>query len=161
MNTDGVGRGVSTLDWESRAMNKKSSKVFLSYAASDREPARKIAEHLRGAGFQVWDPELEILPGDDFSVRLKQALETVEAFVVLISPEALESRWISYELGYVLGEKRFRGRLVPVTIRPAKNAPWILNSLPSVQYEGPAKTGKQIADLLSQPADVAETKWRA
>jgi hypothetical protein len=142
-------------------MSKKPSQVFLSYAEIDRNKARKIADELRGSGFQVWDPEREILPGGDWTAELKGALDNSEAIVVLISPEAMQSRWLSYEIAYALGEKRFRGRLIPVFIRPTKRAPWILDSLQPVRYESPSKTGRQIADLLSQPADAPETKRRA
>jgi TIR domain len=142
-------------------MSKKPAKVFLSYADSDRGPAQQIANQLRKAGFTVWDPAQEILPGADWNMDLKTALDTSEAFIVLISPEAMESRWVSYEIGYVLGAKQFEGRLIPVVIRPTKRAPWILESLHPVQYKSPSKTGRQIVDLLSQPTDVAETKRRA
>jgi TIR domain len=142
-------------------MSKKLSQVFLSYATSDRNTAQKIADELRGSGFRVWDPEREILPGADWTAEVKGALDKSEAFVVFISPQAMESHYLSYEIAYVLGEKRFRGRLIPVVIRPTKRAPWILESLQPVRYESPSKTGRQIANLLTQPADVAETKLRA
>jgi TIR domain len=138
-------------------MRKKPSQVFLSYATSDRDAAQKIAEELRASGFRVWDPEREILPGADWNMELKRALDNSEAFVVFVSPEAMESRYLSYEIAYALGEKRFRGRLIPVVIRPTKSAPWILDALQPVRYESPSKTGRQIADLLNQPADAAET----
>jgi len=41
--------------------------------------ARKIAEHLREGGVQVWDREHEILPGSDFNSLLKKALNSAEA----------------------------------------------------------------------------------
>ena len=132
-------------------MSKKPGKVFLSYTDSDRGPAQQIANQLRKAGLDVWDPAEEILPGADWNMELKTALDTSEAFVVLISPEAMKSRWISYEIGYVLGAKQFEGRLIPVVIRPTKRAPWILESLHPVRYESPSKTGRKIVDLLSQP----------
>jgi TIR domain len=138
----------------------KGGKVFLSYARSDRDPAQKIGRELRQAGFEVWDPDTEILPGADWTAELKTALDSAGAVVVLISPEAIASRSVSYEIEYALGAKHLRRRLIPVTIRPTKNAPWILSSLESVEYQGPSKTGRQIIDLLSQPQDASEAKSR-
>ena len=86
-------------------MVKKGGKVFFSYAKSDREPARKIAHQLREAGFQVWDPDEEILPGADWSSELKMALDSAGAVVVFISPDAIASRWVSHEIEYALGAK--------------------------------------------------------
>ena len=140
---------------------KKGSKVFLSYARSDREPARRIAGRLRKAGFEVWDPERELLPGGDWTSELKAALGSADAFVVLMSPEAMESRYLSYEIEYALGAKHLRGRLIPVMVRPTKDAPWILNSLQPVRYQGPSKTGDQIVHLLTQPVDAPQASRRA
>ncbi len=142
-------------------MAEKGSKVFLSYARSDRDAVTKVGRQLKQAGFQIWDPDEEILPGADWSFELKAALDSADAMVVFISPEAMASRSVSYEIEYALGARHLRGRLIPVTIRPAKNAPWILGSLESVQYEGPSKTVRQIVNLLSQPHDAPETKSRA
>jgi hypothetical protein len=132
-------------------MNKAGERIFLSYAMTDREPARKIADYLRGAGFQVWDPEQEILPGADWTSDLKKALESALAVVVFISPEAMRTRSISHEIEYALGAKHLRGRLIPVVVRPTKDVPWILDSLQQFRYEGPSKTGQLIVELLSQP----------
>lgn len=73
----------------------------------------------------------------------------------------MTSRSVSYEIEYSLGAKHLRGRLIPVTIRPTKNAPWILSSLESVQYENPSKTGRLTVNLLSQSHDASEAKSRA
>jgi hypothetical protein len=142
-------------------MIEKGSKVFLSYARSDRDFAQKIGHQLRQAGFGVWDPDEEILPGADWSADLRMALDSAGAVVVFISPEAMASRSVSYEIEYALGAKHLRRRLIPVTIRPTKDVPWILGSLESVRYQGPSKTGRQIVDLLKQPQDAPEAKSRA
>ena len=142
-------------------MRKKSSGVFLSYSGADRGVAKKTADHLRKAGVQVWDPEYEILPGSDFNSLLKRALNSAEALVVLISPEAMDSRSVSQEIGFALGAEHLRGRLIPVVIRPTKAAPWILKSLPSVRYKSPSKAGKQIIELLSQPIHVSRANRSA
>jgi TIR domain len=142
-------------------MIKKDGKVFLSYAKSDRDEAQKIGHQLRQAGFEVWDPDREILPGSDWAADLKIALDSAAAVVVFISPEGMASRSVSYEIEYALGAKHLRRRLIPVVMRPTKRVPWILDSLESVQYQGPSKTGRQIVDLLSESHDASEAKSRA
>ncbi|HEX4772976.1 MAG TPA: toll/interleukin-1 receptor domain-containing protein [Bryobacteraceae bacterium] len=119
-------------------MAGKDSRVFLSYARSDREAVKKVGRQLQQAGFEVWDPDEEILPGADWTAELKAALDSAAAIVVFISPEAMDSRSVSYEIEYALGARHLRGRLIPVLIRPTKRAPWILDSLESVPYESPS-----------------------
>jgi hypothetical protein len=141
-------------------MPQKVRRVFLSYARSDRDLVQKIGQELSEAGLEVWDPDQNILPGANWSAELKAALDSASAFVLFISPEAMASRSVSYEIEYALGAKHLRGRLIPVTIRPTKDAPWILDSLKSVQYKDPGKTGRQIVELLGQSLDAPEAKSR-
>lgn len=142
-------------------MPHKVRTVFLSYARSDRDLVQKIGQELSDAGLEVWDPEEEILPGANSTAELKAALDSASALVVFISPDAMASRSVTYEIEYALGARHLRGRLIPVTIRPTKDAPWILNSLHPVQYQSPSKTGRQIIELLGQPHDAPEAKSRA
>lgn len=142
-------------------MNKKSIRVFLSHATRDGDIAQKVGHHLSQAGYDVWDPAEQILPGADWAGELKQALDAAEAIVVFISPEAMASREISREIEYALSAKRLRGRLIPVIIRPTKDAPWILDALEPVPYQGPGRTSRHIIELLSQPHNASEAQSRA
>ena len=132
----------------------------MSYARSDREHVQSIATELRDAGFRVWDPDFEILPGSDWTGELKSGLESSDAMLVFVSPRAMESRDVSHEIEYALGAKRLSGRLIPVVIRPAKNAPWILDSLQPIRYQSARETGREIIEVLSQPAHVPQFKAR-
>lgn len=73
----------------------------------------------------------------------------------------MASHSVSREIEYALGAKHLRGRLIPVTIRPTKDAPWILDSLQSVQYQSPRQTGRQIVELLAKAPHAPEAKSRA
>lgn len=142
-------------------MSKRSKKVFLSYAWPDRALVRGIADQLSEEGFQIWDPEQQILPGSDWTSSLKKALDAAHAVIVFISPEAIQSRSVLHEIEYALGAKHLRGRLIPVVLRPTEEAPWILQSLQPVPYEGPSKTGQQIIRLLSRPGHVPQARRSA
>jgi hypothetical protein len=142
-------------------MAQKAGTVFLSYARSDRDLVEKIRHELSEAGLKVWDPDQNILPGSNWPAELQAALDSASALVVFISPDAMASRSVSHEIEYALGAKHLRGRLIPVTIRPTKDAPWILDSLQSVQYQSPGKTGRQIVEMLAQAPNVPEAKIRA
>jgi hypothetical protein len=139
-------------------MAQKREPVFFSYARSDKDLVQKVAQQLRQEGLEVWDPDERILPGANWTDELKEALESAGALVVFISPDAMASRSVSYEIEYALGARHLRGRLIPVTIRPTKDAPWILDSLQSIRYRSPKKTGRQIVQLLSQSEHAGETK---
>jgi len=52
-------------------MRKAVKKVFLSYDRSGEKAAREISSVLQGAGFDVWDPGRETLPGSNLSIPCK------------------------------------------------------------------------------------------
>jgi hypothetical protein len=137
-------------------MRKPVKKVFLSYARADQRAAREISASLRGAGFDVWDPEREILPGSDFVASLQDALNTSDAMVVLISPDSSGSRNVEHEVGFALGAERFDGRLIPVLLRETKDYPWIFEKLPMIREHNPRVAARAVAVILSQPAHAPE-----
>ena len=106
-------------------------KVFISYAPVDAELARRVADVLRASGFQVWDNS-QILPGDNWGAKLAEALQDSEAMVVLLTPNSLRSPNIQFEVGYALGNKDYKDRVVPVIAAPPdqlanEDIPWVLN----------------------------------
>jgi hypothetical protein len=113
-------------------------KVFLSYAQSDRETARELATHLKEAGHKVWYADDALFPGQNIALETGKALDKAEAVVVLLSPQALKSDGVRQEIEFALGAPQFRGRLIPVMVKPTADIPWILKKLPIV------KLGKNI-----------------
>jgi hypothetical protein len=66
-------------------------KVFLSYADADRSYTQGLASELTREGYQVWNAAQEVLPGENFPLKIGEALEQSTAMVVLLSPEAVKS----------------------------------------------------------------------
>jgi TIR domain len=138
-------------------MRKPVKKVFLSYSHLDGKAAREISASLRAAGFEVWDPEREILPGSNFATSLQDALNTADAMVVLLSPAFSESRYAQYEVEFALGTERFSGRLIPVLLRETKGYPWILDELQMIREHNPRAAGRAVARVLGQAVNDPET----
>jgi hypothetical protein len=106
-------------------------KVFISYASADRALAGQIADYLRSSGLDVWFDEWEILPGDNLANRIDTALHEADAMVVVLTPHALESKYVRSEIDYALGATNFKYRIIPVIAAPAdqmplEEIPWIL-----------------------------------
>jgi TIR domain-containing protein len=129
--------------------SKLGRTVFLSYASADAEFARGLGAQLRRLGFSVWDSAIDLLPGDNWGKELGKALEHADSMVVLVSRDAARSPWVQKEIEYALGEPRFKGRLVPVLIEHAPDAPWILRTLEQVPAAGgPEQAGERVASVL-------------
>ena len=86
-----------------------------------------------------------------------RALRESEAMVVLLTPDALRSSWVRWEIEYALGEQGYRKRLIPVLVGDPKileDVPWILRHLQMINLgEYPEEEGvNQIAQALLEAA---------
>lgn len=100
-------------------------RVFISHSDSDSDFADRLADRLEQGGLSVWRDEA-VLPGDNLAKMVAEALEQSNAMIVLISPDAMKSKWVRNEINYALTSPRFEGRLVPIEVRKTQNIPWIL-----------------------------------
>ena len=134
-------------------------KVFISHAQNDMALAHKVASVLKGSGFDVWD-DTKLVPGQNWAEEIAQALRECEAMVVLLTPEALASRWVEAEISYALGQASYGHRLIPVFVGspeqiPEEKIPWILRHLKGIVLPEPGKDEEgieQIALALKQVA---------
>jgi hypothetical protein len=137
------------------AMQAKSVRarrqVFLSYAPADRELARELAKRLENQGCQVWFADGRLYPGDNWSLAIGRALEESDAMVVLLSPDSARSEWVRREIEYAVSSRKYKGRLIPVLVRPTKDFPWILERFHMVRAtKGAAGMSKQIVAALDR-----------
>ena len=133
--------------------------VFISYSHSDSPLAARVSEALRKAGLEVWDPEVNVLPGDNWAAHVGRALEESDAMVVLLTPDSISSPHVKADMAYALGSKSYKNRLIPVAVGgreqlPKSEIPWIFKKLHWVDLPSPEigdPEVKPIADaLLSQ-----------
>jgi len=91
------------------------SDVFISYANSDRERARELANALSARGFSVWW-DRNIKAGQAFDEVIERELEAAENIVVLWSQASIASEWVKNEAA-VAAQRRV---LVPVLLDHVK-----------------------------------------
>jgi TIR domain len=128
-------------------------KVFLSYDSADEAFAKALSKELAKHGLSVWRDEEELFPGDNWALRIGEALQKSNAMVVLVSPKSMQSKWVRHEIEYALGDLRYENRLFPVLVRPTEDVPWILRELNMLNAkQGAARISQSIADALKQVA---------
>lgn len=79
-------------------MKIPAARVFLSYSTKDRAFARKLRADLEERGAQVWVDEERIGIGEGLVGSIGSALENVDFVAIILSPNAIESRWVAREL---------------------------------------------------------------
>jgi hypothetical protein len=95
--------------------------VFISYAREDQTYARKLADSLRKRGLETWMDD-RIDPAQRWWSTIVQALRDCIAFVVVMTPDAGESIWVSKEIHLALEERKplfpllLRGQRFPICV---------------------------------------------
>jgi len=124
------------------------AEAFLGILIS-KEFAQDLAARLSKAGYDVWDLDREVYPGDNWPLKIGEALKDSEAMIVVPSPESMNSRWVRHEIEYALGSSNYTERLIPVLLRPTEDIPWILQKFKPVHVgKNRAEVSRRIVDLL-------------
>ena len=131
-------------------------KLFMSYASSDKDVAAKLAAKLEEAGYEVWSPDHHLFPGDNWPLKIGEALQQADGMVVLLSPDSVKSDSVRREIDFALGSLRFQDRLITVLVRPTEDIPWILRKLKYVRLgKNLANAARRIVDQLQHSPSTA------
>jgi len=71
--------------------------IFISYSHKDREYALKLYRYLQDKNFSPWVYQ-NIEQGADWKRKIKTQVETCSAFVLIMTPDAEDSRYVQGEL---------------------------------------------------------------
>jgi hypothetical protein len=87
--------------------------IFISYAHSDVDQARRLVEALRTSDVTGWMDSADIAAGEAISSAVRDALNRSTAVIVLLSPRALQSEWVQFEIG---AAEALNKRIIPVIV---------------------------------------------
>jgi hypothetical protein len=90
-----------------------SHQVFVSYASSDAETARKVVSYLEDHGIPCWIAERDVPLGADFAEQVIRAIDRTKTLVVLVSEAANASPHVRRELERAVGS---RSRILPLQV---------------------------------------------
>lgn len=74
--------------------------VFISHSSADDAFVTRLSADLRAAGVQTWVDHENIPAGADWDESVEAALETCDVLVLVLSPQAVESRNVTDEWSY-------------------------------------------------------------
>lgn len=90
--------------------------VFISYKHDDEAFAANLIRQVQLAGFTVWIDSEQLRAGENWREAINFAIRDAFALVVLITPEAKASEYVTYEWAYALGAGV---KIIPLMLRQA------------------------------------------
>ena len=94
-------------------MNPKQS-IFLSYSHADTDIMQRIKTSLFNAGLQIWTDENLRVGTPEWQHVIQQEIENSDGLIVVLSPDAEESKWVAIEISYA---EVFDKKIYPVLVR--------------------------------------------
>src|SRR5438045_286100 len=96
-------------------MSERRYDFLLSYNQTDIEAVRLLASELSDVGVHVWFDQWELVPGQDWSASLRQAMELSNTIGICIGSKG-SSKWHEDELRLALGIRQQKPSCLIVTI---------------------------------------------
>lgn len=101
---------------------KKAIRVFLSYALKDEKEANKIQRFLsKYHNIRIFSPKM-LNAGELWRDKLRDEISQCDLFIVLLSPDSIDSNWVLTELGAAWALDK--------TIIPVYTKPEMLSKIP-------------------------------
>src|SRR5258706_116627 len=100
------------------------SKLFISHSSQDDAFVRELQQALGNFDQSVWIDSREMRGGDPIWANIKQAIDDASAYAVVISTDALQSKWVGKELRNALDVQKQRGKdqfpVIPLSLNGTK-----------------------------------------
>ena len=104
--------------------------IFISYSRKDMSFVRKLAGDLEKAGYDVWWDLTDLRGGDDWVRVIPAAIESSQHFIIVLSPNSIESEWVRKEYTQALSLRR---KIIPIMLA-ATGVPFALNTINYVNF---------------------------
>lgn len=100
------------------------SSIFVSHSSQDDVFVHALQRALDDCGQVTWTDSRRLCGGDPLWSKIQQAIEGAEAFVVVVSPKSLQSKWSGKELRHALDVQKARGKdtypVIPLSLDDTK-----------------------------------------
>ncbi|HIM41085.1 MAG TPA: toll/interleukin-1 receptor domain-containing protein [Methylophaga aminisulfidivorans] len=79
--------------------------VFLSHNHRDKDFVRKLARDLENHGVRYWLDEAEMKIGDSLIQKIREGIDSVDFFAVILSPNSVDAPWVINELDVAMNQQ--------------------------------------------------------
>lgn len=121
----------------------RPSELFLSHASSDAHLATELARVLRNHAIPVWFSRSDIRGSQQWHDEIGEALERCDWFAAVLTPNAITSKWMKFELVHALNADHYAGRIIPLIYAPCaiERLSWVLPQLQAIDFQRDVEDG--------------------
>jgi TIR domain len=122
--------------------------VFISYGTPDKDFARRLSKDLESEGLRTWFAEWDLDYGDNIVQEIETGLDSTKSFIIILSPEAIQRRWVKQELSAAFHQALGGpGKLiVPLMLKQCQPPPF-LAAHRYIDFTNPGEYSHQVQSL--------------
>ena len=113
---EGLGERINVRDLLNglQANAPQNSDIFISYSHKDKTFVKKLAENLAKDGNRIWWDFDALKGGDDWQKEIEKGITQSKHFLVVLTPDAMESEWVANEIAYAQSKGK---RIIPLRLK--------------------------------------------
>ena len=100
------------------------TQLFISHSSEDDGFVRELRAALADHGQEGWIDSRELRGGDPLWSEIEKAIDAASAYAIVVSPDALQSKWVGKELRHALLVREQRGKdqfpVIPLSLNGTK-----------------------------------------
>src|SRR2546430_13132507 len=135
-------------------LNKDSimSHIFISYKHEDNynDFADNLINRVKEAGFTTWRAIDELHAGEIWRMEIDQAIKDAFAMIVIMTPEAKVSEYVTYEWAFALG---VGVKVIPIMLKHAELHPR-LEDIQHLDFTGRFRPWDKLIDAVRRTAEL-------
>ncbi len=89
--------------------------IFISYKHEEKEFSDMLMRQLQAAGFAIWVDTEQLRAGENWREAINFAIKDAFALILVISPEAKQSEYVTYEWAFAQGAGI---KVIPLLLKP-------------------------------------------
>ena len=107
------------------------TRVFISYSTKDRGFVEQLARDLQANFVTPWFDRWEMLPGESLIQKIGSGILTNGYFVVVLSPNSVDSEWVQKELAVALNRefKQHNVQVIPALLKECSIPPFLQDNV--------------------------------
>ncbi len=114
--------------------------VFISYSRADSAAIDRLEAELIGFGFITWVDREHLEGGDRWAAQIERAIQMSDVVVVCLSPDAVNSPWVTNELFYA---QQLGKPIIPILLHPVARIPLLLAAIQYIDMQADEARGVQ------------------
>jgi hypothetical protein len=128
--------------------------IFISYSHVDKAFADSLADTLRSSGFEVWHDITSLRGGEQWATSIDSAVSACDAFLVVLTSEAVNSQWVRKETLLALDRNK---RVIPLLLKTV-DIPVHLFDIQYLDFRGDQRQARSVLQqVLKSPGQPLPT----